>query len=481
MKRSASTKDGSLSPPPMKRRYESTTTSKTSIRSGLSFYLSTITEQTVASFFTPVSKKEPEQITWRILKDSLLVGKYDPNAVSSALPDTSTNLKRTKIAAFDFDSTLIQTSSGNVFGKSAADWRWWHVCVPGALKKLYDEGFLIVVLSNQGGISLKSDPKTVKSDQKRLSVFKAKATSVFAQLAIPISIYAATTRDIYRKPRPRMWDVMLDDHDLDVGEGPNLVHSVFVGDAGGRAKRIGFKEDHSSSDRDFAANVGINFQTPEEYFLGEVAQPFVRTFDPSHYLNAATANFPTATNSSHATAHVTSTPLSTARSIDKNNPLDVVLFCGSPGAGKSTFYWRNLKNLGYERINQDTLKTRQRCMKIASECLSLGKSVAVDNTNADVETRAIWIQLAQRFGLSIRCIYFTAHPKLCEHNDTVRALNQDVFNPEKRTILPHSAFSNFSSRFQEPQLKEGFHDIVRVDFTFQGDDNQRQIWTKYWI
>ena len=102
MKRSASTKDGSLSPPPMKRRYESTTTSKTSIRSGLSFYLSTITEQTVASFFTPVSKKEPEQITWRILKDSLLVGKYDPNAVSSALPDTSTNLKRTKIAAFDF-------------------------------------------------------------------------------------------------------------------------------------------------------------------------------------------------------------------------------------------------------------------------------------------------------------------------------------------------------------------------------------------
>ena len=109
--------------------------------------------------------------------------------------------------------------------------------------------FLIVVLSNQGGISLKSDPKTVKSDQKRLSVFKAKATSVFAQLAIPISIYAATTRDIYRKPRPRMWDVMLDDHDLDVGEGPNLVHSVFVGDAGGRAKRIGFKEDHSSSDR----------------------------------------------------------------------------------------------------------------------------------------------------------------------------------------------------------------------------------------
>ena len=43
--------------------------------------------------------------------------------------------------------------------------------------------------------------------------------------------------------------------------------------------------------------------------------------------------------------------------ITKKHPLDIVLFCGSPGAGKSTFYWKYLKHLGYERVNQDILKT----------------------------------------------------------------------------------------------------------------------------
>jgi len=43
--------------------------------------------------------------------------------------------------------------------------------------------------------------------------------------------------------------------------------------------------------------------------------------------------------------------------IDKKNPRDIVIMCGSPGSGKSTFYWTKLKPLGYERVNQDILKT----------------------------------------------------------------------------------------------------------------------------
>lgn len=87
-----------------------------------------------------------------------------------------------------------------------------------------------------------------------------------------------------------------------------------------------------------------------------------------------------------------------------------------------------------------------------------------DNTNADVETRAVWIQLAAKLGIPIRCAHFTASTKLCEHNDTVRALAEGMFNPEKRSILPHSAFSSFASRFKEPSLKEGFQDITKIEF-----------------
>jgi bifunctional polynucleotide phosphatase/kinase len=54
-------------------------------------------------------------------------------------------------------------------------------------------------------------------------------------------------------------------------------------------------------------------------------------------------------------------------------------------------------------------------------------------------------------------------------------------NPEQRTILPAVAFRGYTSRFEEPQLTEGFKDIVTVPFQFEGDEAQREIWSKYWL
>ena len=39
--------------------------------------------------------------------------------------------------------------------------------------------------------------------------------------------------------------------------------------------------------RDFASNVGIEFKTPEEYFLHEEPLPFTRTFEPGTFLDPA--------------------------------------------------------------------------------------------------------------------------------------------------------------------------------------------------
>lgn len=128
-------------------------------------------------------------------------------------------------------------------------------------------------------------------------------------------------------------------------------------------------------------------------------------------------------------------------------------------------------------------RQRDKCLKVASEMLAQSKSVAIgtlpsclgygganlilehlDNTNADQETRAVWVQLAHKFAVPIRCVHFPAPAQLCQHNDTVRALSTSDFNPEKRSILPHSAFTGFSSRFQEPNVKEGFEDVIKVEF-----------------
>ena len=88
----------------------------------------------------------------------------------------------------------------------------------------------------------------------------------------------------------------------------------------------------------------------------------------------------------------------------------------------------------------------------------------LDNTNADHETRAVWVQLAHKFAVSIRCFHFPAPANLCQHNDTIRALSASKFNPEKRSILPHSAFVGFTNRFKEPKVTEGFQDVVKVEF-----------------
>ena len=109
--------------------------------------------------------------------------------------------------------------------------------------------YAIAIITNQGSVSLRNDPKTVKSDQRSLASFKSKVTSILSHFDFPILLLAATARDCYRKPRIKTWEQLLDDLDLDEGDGPNLQSSFFVGDAGGRAARTNRKADHACSDR----------------------------------------------------------------------------------------------------------------------------------------------------------------------------------------------------------------------------------------
>lgn len=91
----------------------------------------------------------------------------------------------------------------------------------------------------------------MKVDQRRLVDFKRKVNAVLNRLDLPISIYAATARDQYRKPRVGMWREMLGDHGLTAVDSLDLDNSIFVGDAGGRSGGSSGKvpKDHACSDR----------------------------------------------------------------------------------------------------------------------------------------------------------------------------------------------------------------------------------------
>lgn len=109
--------------------------------------------------------------------------------------------------------------------------------------------YAIVIITNQGSISLKKDPKTFKSDQRSLANFKTKVASVLSHFDFPILLLAATARDKYRKPRIGIWTELLDALDFDEGTGPDVQSSFFVGDAGGRAATTNANADHACSDR----------------------------------------------------------------------------------------------------------------------------------------------------------------------------------------------------------------------------------------
>lgn len=326
-------------------------------------------ENAVANFFTPASQKPKDPTTWseRGPHDNtpatLLVGRYVPEGNEDTTP-------RRKIAAFDLDSTLITTSSGKRHASSATDWKWWDPQVPGKLRELYEGGYRVVILSNQAGLTLHFDanhkgPKA--GAQKRVSDFKQKCSAILSNLNLPTTIYAATAKDSYRKPRKGMWKEVCNDYDIPEDE-VDPEGSFFIGDAGGRVASLAkgadgvnaTKKDFSCSDRNFAHNVGINYKTPEEFFLGEAPRDFSRDFDLDSfpYDGAAVSE-------------------NQKGRFEKLNDKDIVLFCGPPGAGKSTFYWNHLKPLGYERINQDILKSRDKCVKVARERLEEGDSIVI--------------------------------------------------------------------------------------------------------
>ncbi|KAJ9103227.1 hypothetical protein QFC21_002650 [Naganishia friedmannii] len=171
----------------------------------------------------------------------------------------------------------------------------------------------------------------------------------------------------------------------------------------------------------------------------------------------------------------TSTPLIPA------STKEIVIFVGYPASGKTSLYNKYFKPHGYIHVNQDTLKTREKCLAVVREEMTFGANgCVVDNTNRDKSTRAYYIAMAKQLHVPVRCFYFTASYQLAKHNNFYRAyVAKDVPVAEKRTILPETAFIGFKSALQEPDETEGFDEIRRVNFKFQGTEEDRRLWSRW--
>ena len=112
---------------------------------------------------------------------------------------------------------------------------------------------------------------------------------------------------------------------------------------------------------------------------------------------------------------------------------------GFPGSGKSHFAEHHALQSSYDVINRDSLGTWQKCVAAVEKSLDAGKSVLIDNTNPDKESRSRFVRLASTRGLPCRCFVMNTTMTHALHNNKVifqKALNQ--------VILSHPFIDNAS-------------------------------------
>ncbi|KIM57653.1 hypothetical protein SCLCIDRAFT_1219345 [Scleroderma citrinum Foug A] len=348
-----------------------------------------------------------------------------------------------KVAALDLDGTVIRNKNR---GKSAAlEWEWWRNVVPSKMLALHQDGYSVVFISNQ---ALKAG---------RLMEWKKKIPLIAAALPdVPFRILAACAKDEYRKPMPGMWNELeriFKEHDVEIDKGS----SFFVGDAAGRP------DDFASTDRKWALNVGIPFYTPEEHFLNLPPASYKL---PGFHVSSLPAVEPI-------------TPSNVAILPDSSEQ-ELVIFTGYPCLGKSSFYHKHFSPADYTHINQDTLSSRQKCVKATEEALKAGKSVVVDNTNRDVATRKCYLDLAKKHKVRARCFCFSGSMDLAWHNNLYRAYIKPASDSQpRRDVLPYLAFIGFRENYEEPQVSEGFSDVIKVNWVFGGDEAARSQWSMW--
>ncbi|TXG66726.1 hypothetical protein EZV62_008001 [Acer yangbiense] len=177
-----------------------------------------------------------------------------------------------KIAAFDFDGCLVNTSVKRI---GADAWSLMYSSVPEKLQRLYNDGYKLVIFTNESNIDrwIKQRQKAVDSKIGRLSNFIKRVKVpiqvvqpaylidimyVVPEVFIACGIGNGKAEDPFRKPKPGMWRIM--EKHFNSGISIDMDQSFYVGDAAGRNK------DHSDADIKFAQAIGLKFYVPEEYF-----------------------------------------------------------------------------------------------------------------------------------------------------------------------------------------------------------------------
>jgi predicted kinase len=139
--------------------------------------------------------------------------------------------------------------------------------------------------------------------------------------------------------------------------------------------------------------------------------------------------------------------------------MELVLFIGIPGSGKSTYYAQRFLHT-HMRINRDMLRTEARERILIEACLRAKQPFVLDNTNVTREKRAAYIAQAKAAKFRVVGYFFD-----CAVDEAVKR------NAERtgKARVPNVAIYAMAKKLEAPEMSEGFDALFRVknDFTIE--------------
>ncbi|KAI8897375.1 polynucleotide kinase 3 phosphatase-domain-containing protein [Globomyces pollinis-pini] len=416
-------------------------------------------------------KKQRTLDSFKGITNSVVEWKVEGTVLTGTYSDFT---PKSKVAAFDFDGTIASVKGKYSFPKDSNDWVWFDPSIPSILLHLDRLQYCLVIFSNQRGIEESKNLKKKVIFQSRIEKTIKEIIKYCETLDLkppPMKIYAATEKDIYRKPCQGMW---LKYQNTFKSIIINQKESFFCGDAAGRSTigRNSHAKDHADTDWKFALNCDLPFILPQEIFHSDNVKKYLKEpklhlikepslvltgFDPKTYTNSF--------------------------EIPQFDHYDILICVGSPASGKSSFCKRYLPN--HQRINQDELKNVNACIKTAKQALSSGQKVVIDNTNPTKDARKKFIDIAN--DKTIACIYFNTDLDIAQHNKQYRELHPLIRElaglgngSEPYPHVPMIALYTFFKKFERPAIDEGFHHVYEIPFVPCFEEGGEEFWRLYY-
>ena len=135
----------------------------------------------------------------------------------------------------------------------------------------------------------------------------------------------------------------------------------------------------------------------------------------------------------------------------------MAIMTGIQASGKSSFCRDYLS--AYDRINLDTLHTRNKENIAIDEAFQAKRDMVIDNTNPTIEDRKKYILKAKDNGYKIIGYFMQSQLQACISRNELR---------EGKEKVPAKAIAATSNKLEMPSYAEGFDELYFVRMTDTG-------------